>query len=138
MTATMTLRVPADPVTYQAGDVKTAGDWRWEKLGANGPDEETWGKVHFFLTFLFLKDGRRFLPWLRGVVGDRAGGHLQVVLTRAWATLGSFIQGRRETGTVMDLADPDRRPEVCGLDKERVAQRGGRTTNRQVGSMSGM
>ncbi len=52
------------------------------------------------LTFFFLKDGPRFLPWLRGVVGDRAADHLDVVLTRSWATLGSFIQGQAVVGLV--------------------------------------
>jgi len=52
------------------------------------------------LCFFFIKDGPRFLPWMRGVVGDAAGGHLQVVLTRSWATLGSFIQGQAVVGLV--------------------------------------
>ena len=52
------------------------------------------------LTFFFIKDGPRFLPWLRGVVGDRVGAHLDVVLTRSWSTLGSFIQGQALVGLV--------------------------------------
>ena len=44
------------------------------------------------LTFFFVKDGPRFLPWLRGVTGRRAGRHLTEVLTRAWVTLGGFIR----------------------------------------------
>lgn len=46
----------------------------------------------FVLTFFFVKDGPRFLPWLRGVTGRRAGRHLTEVLTRAWVTLGGFIR----------------------------------------------
>lgn len=61
--------------------------------------------VTFFLalvlTFFFLKDGPRFLPWLTLLVGRRAGRHLDVVLTRSWAVLGSFIQGQ----AVVGLAD---------------------------------
>ena len=58
------------------------------------------GALALVLCFFFIKDGPRFLPWLRGVVGERAGGHLQVVLTRSWATLGSFIQGQAVVGLV--------------------------------------
>ncbi len=62
------------------------------------------GLVTFFLalvlTFFFLKDGPKFLPWLRLLVGERAGRHLDVVLTRSWAVLGSFIQGQAIVGLV--------------------------------------
>src|SRR5690606_38564771 len=44
------------------------------------------------LTFFFIKDGPRFLPWLHRVSGRRAGGHLEEVLARMWATLGGFIR----------------------------------------------
>ncbi len=44
------------------------------------------------LTFFFVKDGHKFLPWLRVVTGQRAGGHLVEVANRAWATLGGFIR----------------------------------------------
>ena len=50
------------------------------------------------LTFFFLKDGPRFLPWLDGIVGPRAGVHLDPVLRRSWATLGSFVQGQALVG----------------------------------------
>jgi predicted PurR-regulated permease PerM len=52
------------------------------------------------LTFFFLKDGPRFLPWLNALVGVRAGRHLDVVLTRSWSTLGSFVQGQAAVGLV--------------------------------------
>ena len=58
------------------------------------------GALALVLTFFFLKDGPRFLPWLTGVVGQRAGRHLEPVLTRSWATLGSFIQGQAAVGLV--------------------------------------
>ncbi|MFC6153937.1 AI-2E family transporter [Nocardioides yefusunii] len=45
-----------------------------------------------FLTFFFLKDGRKFLPWLRGSTGPSVGAHLVEVLSRAWYTLGGFIR----------------------------------------------
>jgi len=53
------------------------------------------------LVFLFIKDGPRFLPWLRKVAGDGAGGHLSEVLRRIWVTLGSFIR----TQAIVSLVD---------------------------------
>jgi predicted PurR-regulated permease PerM len=50
------------------------------------------------LVFFFLKDGPQFLPWLHGVVGERTGRHLDLVLTRSWATLGSFINSQALVG----------------------------------------
>ena len=44
------------------------------------------------LTFFFVKDGHKFLPWLKVVAGQRAGGHIVEVADRAWATLGGFIR----------------------------------------------
>jgi putative heme transporter len=44
------------------------------------------------LAFLFVKDGPRFLPWLRAVAGEGAGGHVVEVLRRIWTTLGDFIR----------------------------------------------
>ena len=33
-------------------------------------------------------------PWLRRIVGPRAGGHLTVILGQVWGTLGGFIRGQ--------------------------------------------
>ncbi|MFS3126966.1 AI-2E family transporter [Nocardioides sp. Bht2] len=44
------------------------------------------------LTFLFIKDGRRFLPWIKNNSGPTAGPHLYEVGNRIWATLGGFIR----------------------------------------------
>jgi predicted PurR-regulated permease PerM len=44
------------------------------------------------LIFFFVKDGRRFLPWLDRSVGSRAGGHLDELLTRCWKSVGGFIR----------------------------------------------
>ena len=52
------------------------------------------------LAFFFIKDGPNFLPWLGGVVGERAGRHLDTVLSRSWVTLGSFIQGQAAVGLI--------------------------------------
>lgn len=44
------------------------------------------------LTFFFVKDGRKFLPWVRKVTGAKAGAHIDVALLRCWKTLGGFIR----------------------------------------------
>jgi predicted PurR-regulated permease PerM len=44
------------------------------------------------LTFFFVKDGHKFLPWLNAIGGQRAGDHLSEVLQRVWSTLGGFIR----------------------------------------------
>lgn len=53
------------------------------------------------LAFLFVKDGPRFLPWVRTVAGDGAGGHLAEVFRRIWKTLGDFIR----TQAIVSLVD---------------------------------
>ena len=53
------------------------------------------------LAFLFVKDGPRFLPWVRLVAGDGAGGHIAEVLRRIWGTLGTFIRQQ----ALVSLAD---------------------------------
>ncbi|MFT3900651.1 MAG: AI-2E family transporter [Gordonia sp. (in: high G+C Gram-positive bacteria)] len=45
-----------------------------------------------FLVFFFLKDGPKFLPWLRSTSGTRAGDHLAELLARIWNTLSGFIR----------------------------------------------
>lgn len=50
--------------------------------------------VVLVLTFFFLKDGERFLPWVRSIVGQRAGWHLTELLTRSWVTLSGFIRAQ--------------------------------------------
>lgn len=59
------------------------------------------GLLALVLAFLFVKDGDRFLPWLRGVVGPRVGGHLSVILGQVWSVLGGFIRGQ----VLVSLAD---------------------------------
>jgi predicted PurR-regulated permease PerM len=44
------------------------------------------------LALLFLKDGPKFLPWLRHVTGARVGNHLTEVLSRGFATVSDFIR----------------------------------------------
>ena len=44
------------------------------------------------VTFFFLKDGPRFVPWLRRTVGRPAAPHVAEVLERVWSSLGGFIR----------------------------------------------
>ncbi len=53
------------------------------------------------LTFFFVKDGHRFLPWVRTIGGARSGEHTTALLGRVWATLGGFIR----TQSVVALID---------------------------------
>lgn len=53
------------------------------------------------LTFFFVKDGYKFLPWLNALGGQRVGAHLSEVLERVWSTLGGFIR----TQTLVAMID---------------------------------
>jgi predicted PurR-regulated permease PerM len=53
------------------------------------------------VTFFFLKDGPRFIPWLRRTVGMPAAPHVAEILTRVWSTLGGFIR----TQALVSLVD---------------------------------
>lgn len=53
------------------------------------------------LTFFFVKDGPRFLPFVRRIAGRTAGRHLTEVLTRSWNTLGGFIR----TQAIVSMVD---------------------------------
>ncbi|WP_405490274.1 AI-2E family transporter [Nocardia sp. NBC_00511] len=44
------------------------------------------------LSFFFVKDGPKLLPWLRSLLGGRSGRHVEEVLNRVWVTLGGFIR----------------------------------------------
>lgn len=52
------------------------------------------------LAFLFVKDGYRFLPWMRRQVGAVAGGHLAEVGARSWDRLGGFIRSQAIVGFI--------------------------------------
>ena len=47
------------------------------------------------MTFFFLKDGHKFLPWIRQATSRRAGWHLTEALTRGWNTLVDTFAPRR-------------------------------------------
>lgn len=44
------------------------------------------------ITFFMLKDGHKFVGWMRGIVGRRAGFHVSELLTRMWNTLSGYIR----------------------------------------------
>jgi predicted PurR-regulated permease PerM len=46
----------------------------------------------WMLSFFFVKDGHKFLPWLKTLGGRRGGEHTAEVMGRAWDTLGGFIR----------------------------------------------
>lgn len=56
--------------------------------------------VVLVLTFFFLKDGHKFLGWLRDATGRRTGWHLTEVLTRAWNTLSGFIRAQAAVSAI--------------------------------------
>lgn len=53
------------------------------------------------VTFFLLKDGPRFLPWLRRTVGRPAAPHVAEILQRVWSTIGGFIR----TQALVSLVD---------------------------------
>lgn len=50
--------------------------------------------VVMVLTFFFLNDGPKFLPWVRSATGGRAGLHATELLTRIWNTLCGYIRAQ--------------------------------------------
>jgi len=59
-------------------------------LGAIGSAVVTF-VLALVLCFFFLKDGPRFLPWLRTWIGSRTGAHFEVVADRVWTALGQYV-----------------------------------------------
>jgi len=51
-----------------------------------------------FLMFFFLKDGRRFLPWLSRQLPGRLAQDVPVVAGRSWVMLGSFVRSQAFVG----------------------------------------
>jgi len=43
------------------------------------------------LCFFFLKDGPRFLPWLRTWIGPTSGKHIEAVSDQVWTALGQYV-----------------------------------------------
>lgn len=44
------------------------------------------------LSFFFVKDGPRLVPWMHKFLGGRSGRHVEEVLVRMWDVLGGFIR----------------------------------------------
>ncbi|MGV9825318.1 AI-2E family transporter [Gordonia sp. NPDC003429] len=53
------------------------------------------------LVFFFLKDGPKFIPWLRRTLGEPSATHVGEVLLRMWNSLGGFIR----TQAIVSLVD---------------------------------
>ncbi|GIF44066.1 AI-2E family transporter [Actinoplanes xinjiangensis] len=51
-----------------------------------------------FLMFFFLKDGPRFLPWLRRQLPGRLAADLPTVAGRCWDALGAFVRSQALVG----------------------------------------
>lgn len=51
-------------------------------------------------TFFMLKDGPRFLPWLRGWIGPGAGGHVGEVSGRIWTAFGHYVWSQAAVAAV--------------------------------------
>lgn len=62
-----------DPITGEVTDLKTAGDYKWDNLGDDGPDEEVWGQVALY--GLALEDMGYPVKSLRLDYLKRANGH---------------------------------------------------------------
>jgi len=52
------------------------------------------------LTFFFLKDGPRWLPWLTAQTGTRAAPHVAELSRQTWRTLSGFIRQQALVGFV--------------------------------------
>ncbi|GAA2066768.1 hypothetical protein GCM10009722_31460 [Williamsia deligens] len=103
---------PLDISDAQLNSAVSAITDRLESSGAQiasgvftGVGAATSALVTFFtavvITFFLLKDGPRFVPWLRRSVGSPAAPHVAEVLSRMWRTLGGFIR----TQALVSLVD---------------------------------
>jgi predicted PurR-regulated permease PerM len=52
------------------------------------------------LTFFFLKDGPRWLPWLAEQTGRRVGRHIARLSEQSWQTLSDFIRQQAVVGFI--------------------------------------
>ena len=93
------LNIDSDRIDNAAAEIMGRLQRSAEDIAAgvfSGVTAVTSGLVTFLLvvilSFLFLKDGARFLPWLRHQVGRSAGTHLTEVLARIWQTLGQYVR----------------------------------------------
>jgi predicted PurR-regulated permease PerM len=52
------------------------------------------------LTFFFLKDGPRWVPWLSAQTGTRAARHVAALSYKTWSTLSEFIRQQALVGFI--------------------------------------
>ncbi|SNC60017.1 Predicted PurR-regulated permease PerM [Kytococcus aerolatus] len=52
------------------------------------------GLLTLVLTFFFVRDGHRFLPWLSRLTGRNTAPHVTVLGQRLWRTLGGYVRGQ--------------------------------------------
>jgi predicted PurR-regulated permease PerM len=52
------------------------------------------------LTFFFLKDGPKWVPWLAAQTGPRAAPHVAALSVKVWSTLSEFIRQQALVGFV--------------------------------------
>jgi predicted PurR-regulated permease PerM len=52
------------------------------------------------LTFFFLKDGPKWVPWLAAQTGPRAAPHIAALSQKTWTTLSEFIRQQALVGFV--------------------------------------
>ncbi|MCZ2829323.1 AI-2E family transporter [Modestobacter sp. VKM Ac-2986] len=52
------------------------------------------------LTFFFLKDGPKWVPWLAAQTGPRAAPHVAALSVKTWSTLSEFIKQQALVGFV--------------------------------------
>jgi predicted PurR-regulated permease PerM len=52
------------------------------------------------LTFFFLKDGPRWVPWLCAQTGPRAAPHVAALSQKSWSTLSEFIRQQAFVGFI--------------------------------------
>lgn len=56
--------------------------------------------IMLFVTFFIIKDGDKFLPWLRKYTGNSTGWHITELGSRIWKTLSGFIQAQAAVAMV--------------------------------------
>ena len=56
--------------------------------------------IMLFVTFFIIKDGDKFLPWLRKYTGNSTGWHVTELGSRIWKTLSGFIQAQAAVAMV--------------------------------------
>lgn len=57
--------------------------------------------ITLMVTFFMLKDGHRFVPWTKSIIGRRVGFHAAELFARIWNTIAGYIR----TQAVVSLVD---------------------------------